>query len=154
MNEADMRKSMWRPAVEVGAWKDVQVLPYKPISSAVSKSVTRQILFDEPDLACQLRYFDIQAGGYSTLERHEHLHGVMVLRGAGRCLVGEEIFSLGPYDLVTVPAMTWHQFQAAPAEPMGFLCLVNTDRDRPTLPTPEELRALRRDPRIAAFIKP
>ena len=30
----------------------------------------------------------MQAGGYSTLERHQHAHAVMILRGSGRVLVG------------------------------------------------------------------
>jgi hypothetical protein len=43
---------------------------------------------------------------------------------------------------VSVPPMTWHQFRAAEGEPLGFLCLVSTDRDRPQLPTEQELQAL------------
>ena len=49
--------------------------------------------------------------------------------------------------------MTWHQFRAADDEPLGFLCLVNTDRDRPALPTEADLADLRRDPTVAAFIR-
>lgn len=37
--------------------------------------------------------------------------------------------------------------------PLGFLCLVRCDRDRPTLPTADDLAALRADPDIAAFIR-
>jgi hypothetical protein len=38
--------------------------------------------------------------------------------------------------------MTWHQFRAAPDSPLGFLCLVAADRDRPQLPTPAEAERL------------
>ena len=31
--------------------------------------------------------------------------------------------------------MTWHQFRAAPDAPLGFLCLVAAERDRPELPS-------------------
>ena len=43
------------------------------------------------DLGCELRYFEMAPGGYSTLERHEHMHAVMILRGHGHCLLGGEV---------------------------------------------------------------
>jgi len=74
-----------------------------------------------------------------------------------------EVVELGPgvKDLaagdhvivVFVPSWGWHQFRAGPEEPFGFLCAVVVDRDRPVLPTEEDLAALRRDPEIAAFIR-
>ncbi len=115
-------------------WDGVDVLQYKQEGSAPFKDVTRQVLFDDPSLATQLRYFEVAPGGWTTLERHEHVHNVMVIRGKGRCRVGEREFDLGMNDLVSVPPMTWHQFHAAPDEPLGFLCLVNRERDRPQLP--------------------
>lgn len=137
-------------------WDDVEVMAYKPAAedgSAPFRAITRQVLFDDPALACQLRYFEIEAGGHSTLERHEHVHGVMVVRGRGRCLVGDRLHDLAVHDLIQVPAMTWHQFRAADDEPLGFLCLVNADRDRPRLPDPDDLAALSADPDIADFVR-
>ncbi|MFM8679918.1 MAG: cupin domain-containing protein, partial [Alphaproteobacteria bacterium] len=84
--------------------------------------------------------------------RHEHVHGVMILRGAGTCLVGDEVRAVAEHDLVSIPPMAWHQFRAAPDAPLGFLCMVDVARDRPRLPTEAELAALRRDPAIAAFL--
>ena len=92
-------------------------------------------------------------GGHTTLERHEHVHAVMVVRGRGRALVGDAIHDLGLNDLVQVPASTWHQFRAPDDEPLGFLCLVNAERDRPELPGPADLDALRADPERAEFIR-
>jgi hypothetical protein len=40
--------------------------------------------------------------------------------------------------------MTWHQFHAAPDEPLGFLCLVAAERDRPQLPAEGEAEAISR----------
>ena len=71
-------------------------------------------------MAGELRYFEIAPGGYSTLERHEHVHAVMILRGQGRCLVGGEVRSVAPLDLVSVPPMTWHQFRAGRASRSAF----------------------------------
>jgi quercetin dioxygenase-like cupin family protein len=134
-------------------WDDVEVLAYKPEGSAPFAGITRQVLFEHEGLAAQLRYFEIEPGGHSTLERHEHVHGVVVLRGHGRCLVGDQIHEIGPHDLITVPPMTWHQFRAAEDGPLGFLCLVNAERDRPQLPTANDVESLARDDGVAAFIR-
>ena len=48
--------------------------------------------------------------------------------------------------------MTWHQFRATKGEPLGFLCMVNAQRDKPQLPTPDDLARLKADPKIAAFL--
>jgi quercetin dioxygenase-like cupin family protein len=95
----------------------------------------------------------MQPGGYSTLERHEHAHAVMIQRGRGRVLVGGRVFDVNEHDLVHIPAMTWHQFRAPDDAPFGFLCMVNAERDRPQLPNEADLATLRADPAIAAFIR-
>ncbi len=125
-------------------WEGVDVLAYKQEGTAPFRDVTRQVLFDDPAMGAQLRYFEVAPGGWTTLERHEHVHNVMVIRGRGRCLVGESAHEIGPNDLVSVPPMTWHQFRAAEGEPLGFLCLVNRERDRPQLPGEAEAREISR----------
>lgn len=117
-------------------WQGVDLLAYKQEGSAPFKDVTRQVLFDDPHLPTQLRYFEVAPGGWTTLERHEHVHNVMVIRGRGRCRIGTAEHDIGLNDLVTVPPLTWHQFHAAADEALGFLCLVNRERDRPQLPGP------------------
>ena len=123
-------------------WAGVDVLAYKQEGTAPFRDVTRQVLFDDPALPAQLRYFEVAPGGWTTLERHEHVHNVMVIRGRGRCLVGDEAHELAANDLVSVPPMTWHQFRAAADEPLGFLCLVDRNRDRPQLPSEGEAAEL------------
>jgi quercetin dioxygenase-like cupin family protein len=134
-------------------WDGIEMLAYKPADSAPFRDVTRQVLIGDEDLACELRYFEIAAGGHSTLERHGHSHGVMVLTGRGACLVGREVHPVGPHDLVRIPPWTWHQLRADPDSPLGFLCMVNRDRDRPVLPTAADLMELRAAPAVAAFIR-
>lgn len=135
-------------------WEGVDVLAYKEEGAAPFRGVTRQVLFGDPALSCELRYFEVAAGGHTTLERHEHAHAVVIQRGEGRCLVGERVFDVAPFDLVHVPALTWHQFRALPGEPLGFLCMVNATRDRPQLPQPDDLARLRAHPDVAAFLDP
>jgi quercetin dioxygenase-like cupin family protein len=133
-------------------WDAVEHRRYKEDGSAPFRDISRQVLFEEPALCCELRYFEMAPGGYSTLERHQHMHGVMIFRGHGHCLLGTEVRAVKPFDLVTIPAWTWHQFRATEGESFGFLCMVNRNRDRPQLPTEAELLALRGIPAVAAFL--
>lgn len=133
-------------------WDGIERVPYKEEGAAPFKAISRQLLFAAPDLECELRYFEIDAGGFSTLERHQHSHAVMILRGRGRCLIGSDVREIAAYDLVAIPAWTWHQFRATHDEALGFLCMVNAARDRPELPSDEELCRLNSDPRIATFL--
>ena len=134
-------------------WEGVDVLKYKQEGTAPFKDVTRQVLFGDPAFPAQLRYFEVAPGGFSTLERHEHMHAVLILRGRGHCLVGGDVKSIETRDLITVPPMTWHQFRATRGEPLGFLCMVNATRDKPQLPTEEDLAELQEDASIAAFLR-
>lgn len=134
-------------------WEGVSVLDYKEEGHHF-KSITRQVLFDgEADLPCQVRYFEIAEGGHSSLERHQHIHVVMIIRGQGKVLLGDHIEEVKEFDLVTIPPQNWHQFRATEGVPLGFLCLVNIERDHPILPSEEELEKLRKNPAVADFIR-
>src|SRR4051812_24336988 len=87
-------------------WESVPVLAYKEDGNHF-RSITRQVLFDgDPALPCQWRYFEIGEGGNSTLERHEHIHVVMIIRGKGKALLGEKIVLLQSFDVVQIPSLT------------------------------------------------
>jgi len=141
-----------RPALDGFRWEGVELRPYKQDDAAPFKGVSRQELFAHPALGCQLRYFEVGAGGHSTLERHEHVHAVVILRGRGQCLLADQVRDVKPFDLVSIPAWTWHQFRATASEALGFLCMVNAERDRPQLPDAQALAELRAHPEVAAFL--
>ena len=134
-------------------WEGVDELPYKEDARALFKSVTRQVLFSDPQMQAELRYFEVAPGGFSTLERHRHMHAVLILRGRGHCLVGSEVRAIDARDLITVPPMTWHQFRASTGEPLGFLCMVDATRDKPQLPSAADMAELETDAKIAAFLR-
>ena len=90
-------KSIHRKAKDY-RWEGVAELPYKEDDRALFKSITRQVLFADPQLHGELRYFEVAPGGFSTLERHQHMHAVMILRGRGHCLVGEEVRAVETRD--------------------------------------------------------
>ena len=124
-------------------WQGVEVAAYKAEGrAALFKDVTRQTLFGhgegEGDLNFITRYFEIQPGGYSTLEKHLHPHVVIVLRGSGRVVLDRHTYDIAPCDCVYVSPGVLHQFQATGDEPLGFLCVVDRLRDRPQLPSDDE----------------
>jgi quercetin dioxygenase-like cupin family protein len=134
-------------------WQDVPIRKYKEEGTAF-KDITRQVLFEgHPELPSMLRYFEIAPYGYSTLERHEHVHVVTIVRGEGEALLGSEVQRLANLDVVCIPPGAWHQFRATAGVHFGFLCMVAVERDRPELPSARHLEQLRQDPRIAAFIR-
>lgn len=96
--------------------------------------------------AFSVRYFEVAPGGYTSLERHQHVHAVLVLRGRARVVLGSRVHDLKPHDFVYVPPDTPHQFVNDGPEPFGFLCVVDARRDRPQPLTPEQVDAIRRDP--------
>jgi quercetin dioxygenase-like cupin family protein len=134
-------------------WEGVARRLYKEEGEAPFKAVSRHVLFSDPRMAGELRYFEIEPHGYSTLERHEHMHAVIIVRGEADVLVGDKVLRAEPHDLITIPPWTWHQFRTRGDEPMGFLCLVNAERDRPQLPTAEELAQMRGDAQVARFLE-
>lgn len=134
-------------------WEDIPVLAYKE-EGDYFKSITRQVLLDGvEELPCQLRYFEVAPGGYSTLEHHQHVHFVVIFRGEGDALLGDRVVHVQEKDVIQIPSLTWHQFRATGNVPLGFLCLVKVERDKPILPTEEDLKQLKQDAEIAAFIR-
>jgi quercetin dioxygenase-like cupin family protein len=108
------------------------------------RGVTRHILSGgagEPS-TFQVRYFQVEPGGYTRLERHEHIHSVTVIRGRGYAIVGETVHQIADLDHVYVPPMTLHQFVNEGDTPFGFLCIVDAARDRPQQATPDDLARL------------
>lgn len=134
-------------------WEGVELLQYKEDGS-LFRDVTRQVLLEnDADIPCQWRYFEVDTNGYSTLEHHEHTHWVMILRGKGTCLLGEEVHSVDFGDVIRIPSWQWHQFKANRGEPLGFLCLVSYERDKVTLPTPEDVAEMKKNAAVRAFLE-
>ena len=130
-------------------WEGVNPRPYK--QGGGFEGITRYKLTVGLRAAFELRYFELDPGGYSSLEKHRHVHFVIVLRGKGIALVGDELFDLDPLDALYVPPLTPHRFANAGEEPFGFLCPVDAERDRPQPLDDAELEALRSNPATARY---
>lgn len=114
-------------------WNRVSPADYKPADDSW-KGVTRRVFVGETgeSAAFHVRYFEIEPGGYTTLEHHRHEHCVVVLRGRGQAVVGCRTLELGFGDVLYVAPEDPHQFRNdGGPEPFGFLCVVNAERDRP-----------------------
>jgi quercetin dioxygenase-like cupin family protein len=76
------------------------------------RGITRFTLGGPPDIPCrfQMRYFELAPGAYSSLEKHQHIHLIIVIRGKGKALVGPEVFEVAPFDIVYVPPEVPHRW--------------------------------------------
>jgi quercetin dioxygenase-like cupin family protein len=135
-------------------WDDVPERVYKDDPGAARgmawRGVSRHTLVRGE---IEIRYFEIAPGGFSSLEKHEHLHAVVAVRGAGRALLGAQVVELRPFDLAKTAAWEPHRWVNDGEEPFGFLCTVKGERDHPRPLGDDEWAALEADPRTAPFAR-
>ena len=113
-------------------YQDVDLESYKN-EPGTWMNVTRQTLFKTPNSKFESRVFNLSAGGYSSFEKHEHEHCVLVLSGCGRVKLGDEWHEIQQGDFVHVEPWMPHQFAADAAANLEILCVVDQERDRPIL---------------------
>lgn len=117
------------------SWEGVERKVYKTGTDNF-KDIHRFSLLgkDIEELNFHSRYFEINSGGYSSLEQHRHPHSVVIIRGCGSLILDNEIHELGLHDVIFIAPETIHQFHADKGEPLGFLCIVDRYRDKPVIP--------------------
>lgn len=135
-------------------WEGVERKDYKT-DTANFRSIHRYSLLGEEyePLSAHTRYFEIQPGGYSSLERHQHPHSVVVIRGGGSVILDNALHPIGLHDVVYIAPYSIHQFHADRGETLGFICVVDRDRDRPRIPAAEEVAEVITDPEVLARIR-
>lgn len=101
----------------------------------------------------EVRYFEVEPGGYTRLEKHQHVHSVTIIRGRGYAVVGDDLHPLTQFDHIYVGPMTLHQFVNDADEPFGFICVVDADRDRPQAASDQEYAALSREPELTGKLR-
>ena len=131
-----------KDAKESGAyrWADLPVKDY-PAAGTRSQGMTKQVLFDADEhLLSELRYFEAEPGGYSALERHDHIHAVLILRGHGKVLMGDHIEDVAQYDTLYIHPRRGTSF-TPPKTPTSAFCASSTanatdppDQPKPTSP--------------------
>ena len=115
-------------------WDGVPLEDYKATTEQW-KGITRRELVGKRGESSRfhVRYFEIEPGGYSTLEQHHHEHAVIPVRGQGEVQFGCYIYRVRIGDVIYVAPDDPHQFRNPDdaTEPFGFICMVNAERDRP-----------------------
>lgn len=101
-------------------WQDVAVQSY------TSNHATKQVLIGHADGAhnFEVRYFTIPPRGFSSLDQHAHDHGVVIMQGRARVMLGTEFEIVQEGDVLYIPSMEQHQFENLTDEPFSFLCII------------------------------
>ncbi len=119
-------------------WEGRASSPYKDALDGGFQGVRRVELVGKfgERTRCDLRYFEVAPGGHTSLERHVHTHIVIGARGEGVLALDGRRLPLRRLDVACVRPLESHQLRNETAEPFGFFCVVDHDRDRP-LPAPD-----------------
>jgi ribulose-bisphosphate carboxylase large chain len=117
-------------------WQDRPAADYKMSGDLPFQDVKRIELIGKygEKTAFDLRYFEIEPGGYTSLEKHQHTHTVICLRGEGIFYTEDDTIALKPYDIAYTKPMQVHQLKNISDQPFGFFCIVDHERDRPQKP--------------------
>ncbi|WP_424904584.1 cupin domain-containing protein, partial [Thermodesulfovibrio sp.] len=113
-----------------GAWQGIKSLPYKD-KKGNWISIERFPLIKSDSIKFELRYFEIAPGGCSSLEYHKHSHVVICLKGKGKVRLGKKNYILKYLDILYIAPNEIHQLINPFKEPFGFLCIVDSQRDKP-----------------------
>jgi quercetin dioxygenase-like cupin family protein len=106
-------------------WDGVAVEGYRQDGNTPD-GPTKQVLISEADGAPNfaLRYFTIPVGQTSNLDYHEHDHGVVIMHGRARVMLGERYEEVAEGDVVYIPGWERHQFENTGDTPLTFLCII------------------------------
>ncbi|MFQ5603992.1 MAG: cupin domain-containing protein [bacterium] len=104
-------------------WDGVEIQHY---STEQAAKVTKQVLIGARDGAgnFEMRYFELVPQSRTSLDQHEHDHGVMVVRGRGKVRINEQQSEIEYGDVVYISANDLHQFANDSEEPFGFICII------------------------------
>ncbi len=103
--------------------KKINDVPVEKVSAGTS--VSRQVLIgseEGPNFA--MRRFIMEPGGGIPAHTNTVEHEQFVLRGSARIGIGDEIFEVGPSDVLYIPAGVPHWYEVTGDESFEFLCMV------------------------------
>ncbi len=108
------------------SWNNIKKEKYKK-SGNEWRNIIRQTLIGNHGETTKFH------GGYSSLEKHCHEHVVIGLNGEGICIVGKKKYHIRFLDIIYIKPNEPHQLRNPFDSPFGFLCIVNSKRDKPVL---------------------
>lgn len=135
-------------------WSGIETEKYKKEGTNFAKILRNNIIGSHGESCLfHLRYFEIEKNGYSSMEKHEHEHVIICVRGKGTAIVGCSIISLEFLDILYIAPNQPHQLINENDEPFGFFCIVNSKRDKPKELSKFELDKLRENSIIKNVIR-
>jgi len=104
-------------------WSDVEVKTYRALGGPLGR---KQIVFGPDDGAenFAMRIFQIPPGKHSREEEHLHDHGVYIIQGRCRVLLGDKTYEVGAGDMVWVQPNEHHRFDNVGSDTLQFLCCI------------------------------
>lgn len=114
-------------------WSGRSVEEYKTENDFDFRGINRQELIGKSGekTSFDLRYFEIEPNGYSSLEKHAHEHVIIGVRGKGVLIKEDSSFNISVHDIAYVSPLEKHQLRNEGKEPFGFFCIVDHKRDKP-----------------------
>jgi ribulose-bisphosphate carboxylase large chain len=114
-------------------WSGRFVEEYKTDNNFDFSGINRQELIGKSGerTSFDLRYFEIEPKGYSSLEKHVHEHVIIGVRGNGVLIKEDSSFNISVHDIAYVSPLEKHQLRNEGKEPFGFFCIVDHMRDKP-----------------------
>jgi len=71
-----------------------------------------------------MRFFEMNAGGFSPLHHHDWEHEIFILEGKGIVTGGKKTFKFKAGDAIFIPPNEKHQLKNNGQEACTFLCLI------------------------------
>lgn len=114
-------------------WEGRAPQEYKSDNQFTFKGVSRIELIGKSGEKTKfdLRYFELEPGGFSSFEKHVHEHVIIAAQGKGVLIKGNERFELEPNTIAYVGPLEPHQLRNESENIFGFYCIVDHDRDKP-----------------------
>ena len=76
------------------------------------------------------RYYQLSPGSRSREESHPYDHGILIMQGSGKVLLGEETHSISRGDIIYIPPDARHQLLNTSQEDLGFICVIPAHRKK------------------------
>ena len=94
-------------------WEGVEAKRYE--GGGASAGTRRHVLAGPRDGARHfcIRYFEVPEGGHTSFEHHLHDHGVFILEGRARLVLGGEVYEIEVGDVVYIAQNEQHQSRAS-----------------------------------------
>ena len=105
---------------------NITEIPDKSINRNYMKGVSIRYLiveeFGAPNF--EMRYFELQEGAKTSLDKHGYEHEVFILKGRGKLVLNGIEYKLRPNDAILIEPWEEHQLFQEGEESFGFLCIV------------------------------